>query len=834
MSLHASMNVAETGMMAAETTISVVGNNLSNVNTTGFKAQRADFQTIYARYYSLGSSAEMTSYSAGANPIQIGQGVTTAGTTTDFSQGAIKPGMTGTDMAISGDGFFITKPALDQKATFYTRNGVMKLNDRQQLVTVNGDYVMGYTVNDHFQIQTNALSPITIAVGKTKIAEATQNVSVQGLLNAVGDSATQGTVLQSVAMTDLSWSSPGAETLTVSQAARPSVELSNTTATATGGGGSVDEGNYVYRFAYTRPGSGYDDQTDYSSPIQVSTTGSGNSILLDNLPMDQLPANAVPPYTHIAIYRAVAPDDPTATPDFRLVDEIAASSVGGYVDTKSTADIQGNAQLDLSRLEGGYQYYVTFVDAAGNESRPSYISSAINVNSGRVTLSDIPTVDPSNNPDGWVGRKIYRSSADNSDNYYLVDTLKNLDANVTLSDGMSDTNLVSQEQMSFGGKGNVLANADTLMTNVGIHDGSGRFAPLFSGTGTLTFDPNKGGNDLKTESMTIDVTTKMSDYLKFLGDSLGIRNGTSYPDIPKDQGAVGSQINGGSAGTSLINGRITILGNTGIENRLAIDSSAFQWTSNGTVRPLDFKFETAQQAVGDGVSTGLLVYDSLGAPVNVQLTMVLENKSDTETIYRWYADSNDNQPASGNGIAVGTGTLRFDSNGRLIDSGNTNIKVERTDVASQSPLSFEFKMDLSAVAALATSNQNLSMTRQDGAGAGVLYDYSIGTDGIITGVFTSGVTRPLGQVLLAHFVNNEGLVQVGDNLYGEGMNSGPAIIGVPGQGVFGKIKGNSIEMSNTDIGNELIEMIAASAMYRANAKIVTTANEMLDALLRIV
>jgi flagellar hook protein FlgE len=143
-------------------------------------------------------------------------------------------------------------------------------------------------------------------------------------------------------------------------------------------------------------------------------------------------------------------------------------------------------------------------------------------------------------------------------------------------------------------------------------------------------------------------------------------------------------------------------------------------------------------------------------------------------------------------------------------------------------------MDLSAVAALATTKQSLSMTDQDGAGAGVLYDYSIDQNGVIIGTFTSGVTRPLGQVLLAHFVNNEGLVQKGDNLFSVGPNSGQAVIGEAGQGVFGKIRGNSLEMSNTDIGNELIEMIAASAMYRANAKIITTANEMFDALLRIV
>ena len=829
MGLFASLNVAHTGMSAAETSISVIGNNLANANTSGFKSQRADFSTIYARFWTLGSSPEMTQYSAGANPIQIGQGVLTAGTTTNFSPGAIKPGMTGTDMAINGDGFFIISPSLSAVQQLYTRDGTFKLNANQQLVTQNGDYVMGYTVNDRFQILTDKLSPLTIAVGVTKIAEATQNVTMEGLLNAVGDSATQGTVLESVAMTDLSWSSPGADAVSVSQAARPSVETANTTATSNGGGGAVESGKYYYRFVYTRDGV-LADQTDYSTQIWVEVPGDGGSVTLDNLPLGQLPPDASPPYTHIAIYRA----SDSASDEFYLIDELPVASAGAsYTDTKSTAEVSGNPQLDLSRLEGGYQYYVTFVDAYGNESRPSWVSATINVNSGAVILSDIPTVDPNNNPDGWVGRNIYRSLADNTTAFYLVETVNTLDANVTVTDSTSDADLVNNAKMSFGGKGDVLANANTLMVNVGVHDELGRFVPMFS-EGTLSFTPNKGGNDLKTESLTITADTTMAEYLRFVNETIGIRTGTLNPDIPKDQGVVGRQINDGSAGAMMIDGKIVILGNTGVRNELQMTSSDFQLVSNGKTNPLDFQFHETQKSIGDGISTNLLVYDSLGAPINVNLTFALESKNNTETVYRWYADSGDNQPATGSGIAVGTGMIRFDSDGKLIDADNTTITIERTDVASTSPLTFSFEMNLSAVAALATKNQNLNMTDQDGAGAGVLYSYSIDENGVIIGTFTSGVTRPLGQVLLAHFVNNEGLVQYGDNLFSVGPNSGPAVIGVPGQGVFGKINGNSLEMSNTDIGNELIDMISASAMYRANAKIVTTSNEMLAALLNMV
>jgi flagellar hook protein FlgE len=71
-------------------------------------------------------------------------------------------------------------------------------------------------------------------------------------------------------------------------------------------------------------------------------------------------------------------------------------------------------------------------------------------------------------------------------------------------------------------------------------------------------------------------------------------------------------------------------------------------------------------------------------------------------------------------------------------------------------------------------------------------------------------------------------------LYLASTNSGDAILNRAGQSGVGVFKSNSVELSNTDMGTEIINMILASAMYRANAKVMTTSNEMYDALLRIV
>ena len=824
LSLNQALNTASMGLSAAEKNINVIGNNLSNANTTGFKSNRADFADIFYRTYTYGNAPYATN--AGANPEQIGLGVRLTGVSTDFSQGTIKDGMTATDMAIQGDGFFILQPDPNNpNLRYYTRDGVMKRNAAGELISTNGQYVMGYTVNDKFQIQTDKLSKLTIPLGEMKIAEATENVVLDGLLNATGDAATQGTVIVSDTLTDLSKSSPGSDTLTTATVAKPNVEMNSTTGTGQAGTGNLEPGDYLYRFVYVDVNG---VESDYSAPIEVTVNEGQNSVQLTGLP----PGNNA--YTALRIYRADAPDNPTDPGVFyQLSDLSLANNPTTYTDTTAREEIvDAKNELDQARLNGSYSYYVTYFDANGNESRPSALSSPITVNGGKIELSDIPTVDPANHPDGWIGRNIYRSTADNPEEFYKVTGFSNMDENVSYIDSIPDSELKQGTPLSKAGRGNVLANESTKLVDIGKMRDDGTFMPQFE-VGTLEYTPNKGQADLKTQSLQITGQTTVAQYLKFLEQSLGLRTG-STDNIPPDQGAIGQLVNGGKPGAEIKNGSIFILGNTGTKNAIDIDPGNFKIQTADGVKTVGIDFGAIQQATGESLTMTMEVYDSLGTPVNVKMTLVLQEKTDTETIYRWYADSNDNQPMVGNDIGLGTGLIRFDSHGKYIDATNTNITVQRTDLASQSPMNFSFDMDLSSVAALSTTKPDMTMKSQDGAGAGILIDFTIGNDGIIHGIFSSNVVRPLGQVLLATFINNEGLVRRGDNLFQEGLASGQGKINVPGTGTSGTIKGNSIELSNTNIGRELIDMILASTMYQANAKIITTTNVMMDALLRAV
>ena len=191
MGLTSALSTALTGMNGAETTIDVVGNNLANSNTVGFKSSSVSFATQFLQTLSLGGAP--TSDSGGTNPMQVGLGTTVAQITPDFSQGTVSNSSNPYDMAIQGDGFFIVQGGAGE--VLYTRNGEFKLNSENELTTTTGNRVLGYGVDDNFQIQKTTLEPLSIPLGSAAVAQATQNAYLEGTLTPTGDVADTGSII---------------------------------------------------------------------------------------------------------------------------------------------------------------------------------------------------------------------------------------------------------------------------------------------------------------------------------------------------------------------------------------------------------------------------------------------------------------------------------------------------------------------------------------------------------------------------------------------------------------------------------------------------------------
>ena len=130
------------------------------------------------------------------------------------------------------------------------------------------------------------------------------------------------------------------------------------------------------------------------------------------------------------------------------------------------------------------------------------------------------------------------------------------------------------------------------------------------------------------------------------------------------------------------------------------------------------------------------------------------------------------------------------------------------------------------------SSSVLKSLSDNGYAFGVLKSLNVENNGIINGYFTNGQFSQLGQVILANFKDPSGLKKIG-NYFGSTSNSGDAIMNLPGSSGLGEIMSNSLEISNTDVAKEFINMITAQRAYQASSRIITTADQMLTELMNI-
>lgn len=172
-------SIALTGLQADSTALNVIGNNLSNMNTTAFKNQTTTFEDLF--YQQLGTSGS-------GQQLQTGAGVKVAGTASNFSQGSLSTTTNSTDVAINGDGFFVLQNGTAQDLT---RNGNFQLSKAGDLESSDGLPVMGFGATNGVVSSTGNLSPITLPIGGNTAAYATQNFSVDGNLDVTTSPGSQ-------------------------------------------------------------------------------------------------------------------------------------------------------------------------------------------------------------------------------------------------------------------------------------------------------------------------------------------------------------------------------------------------------------------------------------------------------------------------------------------------------------------------------------------------------------------------------------------------------------------------------------------------------------------
>jgi len=229
-------------------------------------------------------------------------------------------------------------------------------------------------------------------------------------------------------------------------------------------------------------------------------------------------------------------------------------------------------------------------------------------------------------------------------------------------------------------------------------------------------------------------------------------------------------------------------------------------------------------AAGGTYTSPITIYDSLGGTHTLTLTFT---KTATPGEFTYATTESDASMTIAGG---GTGTIQFGGGGSITAGGTGTVTLNFTNGAtSPQTATFDFASagNLAPVTGYA-SPSTLSLLAQDGNTSGALQSFTIGSDGTINGTFSNGRILTLATIRLATFSNPAGLTKLGNNLYRESANSGLANIGNPGTGNRGTLVPGALEGSNVDLAEEFTRLIVAQRGFQANARVITTSDEILQ------
>lgn len=381
---------------------------------------------------------------------------------------------------------------------------------------------------------------------------------------------------------------------------------------------------------------------------------------------------------------------------------------------------------------------------------------------------------------------------------------------------LSQTLIGSQGQIGLGAQLQAVQKiiAQGALTNTGLAtdlalQGDGFFA--VKGTA----DGQSGTFYTRAGQFTLDKT----GYLVNL-DGLRVQGFTA--DATGVLGTTGGDLLVGNAASSpLGTANITLKANLQADATIPAAWDGTSWTT---------------AAATSNTSTGVKIYDSLGAEHQVQIYF----RKTGAGAWEWHALT-DGAGVQG-GVAgtpseIASGTLGFDTSGKLtaVTQAGTFNPVGATQPQA---LTFNFGTPtpggtgLDGITQFAGASAT-SFVGQDGYGSGSLSSISIDTEGKVTGAFSNGTSRVLAQVGVATFAAQDKLEGATGNLYRQTSDSGDPNFGTPGTGGRASVVAGALEQSNVDLASEFVRMIAAQRGFEANSKTLQTADQLLSELIAI-
>lgn len=832
------------GLQAHQVAMDVEGNNISNVNTTGFKYSRADFGTMFSQTVKIATAP--TDGRGGSNPLQIGLGVSVSSTTRIHSQGSVQTTDKNTDVAINGDGFFMVSD--DGGLTRYlTRSGDFKLDAYGNFVNNAGFVVQGWNINWDTQSIDSSRTPQNIFIdpGMHIPAAKSTEVAIKANLNSglnIGTSSRNLYALDSVhgwnTKTQRAEDENDTGTTQFYTTSKNAVEVTEkgvdagSLFNANGQGLNLREGQGIWvsyadaKFTTATAGANgvFNENSQTTQQNVIFWGNKDNAVNLDITLNGVNIQNANIRSLDEAIAYINTFTAPTDTRDGTGVKAVKKADGSGieFVNDNAdgTTDNMKNIDLVVKQTNtAGERFRVTW-----NQQNQNFTAATVKANGNSAWITGgTPGLTEERVQIITAHKYVYSSTPVNIPPMYNPDGGPGYDLANQNNPGTAENNYFQAVQ---GG----LLNTDsrTFRTTEDLREllqRDARYGVDYDGSGGFEID----GSDIN-EGVKVVVTEN---------GNFAISNPNEIPQRPGFvmPGAPGTQDNRTTHNMSF---NITAYSN---KQGTVSTNDAFTkiFKAFDGVLTVGGQIKESEQLKLSAFSAGLEIYDSLGSKHTLEVQFVKQSTTQ-DGGNEWQMIIRVPEPAEINTTGEGptniiVGTARFNNDGSLANYTPKTINFSPNNGAApnqQIKLSFGTSGSNDG---LVSSNSASTLTGQatDGYTSGNLKPDAIRVDdkGNILGEFTNGKTFAVAKIAMASVANNSGLEEIGGNLFKVTANSGNIVVGEAGTGGRGEMKTSALEMSNVDLSRSLTELIIIQRGYQANSKTISTSDQMLQTLIQL-
>ncbi|EAL4602354.1 flagellar hook protein FlgE [Campylobacter jejuni] len=832
------------GLQAHQVAMDVEGNNISNVNTTGFKYSRADFGTMFSQTVKIATAP--TDGRGGSNPLQIGLGVSVSSTTRIHSQGSVQTTDKNTDVAINGDGFFMVSD--DGGLTNYlTRSGDFKLDAYGNFVNNAGFVVQGWNINWDDQTIDSSRTPQNIFIdpGMHIPAAKSTEVAIKANLNSglnIGTSSRNLYALDSVhgwnTKTQRAEDENDTGTTQFYTTSKNAVEVTEkgvdagSLFNANGQGLNLREGQGIWvsyadaKFTTATAGANgvFNENSQTTQQNVIFWGNKDNAVNLDITLNGVNIQNANIRSLDEAIAYINTFTAPTDTRDGTGVKAVKKADGSGieFVNDNAdgTTDNMKNIDLVVKQTNtAGERFRVTW-----NQQNQNFTAATVKANGNSAWITGGAAGLTEERVRIITAHKyVYSSTPVNIPPMYNPDGGPGYDPANQNNPGTAENNYFQAVQ---GG----LLNTDsrTFRTTEDLREllqRDARYGVDYDGSGRFEID----GRDVN-EGVKVVVTEN---------GNFAISNPNEIPQRPGFvmPGAPGTQDNRTTHNMSF---NITAYSN---KQGTVSTNDAFTkiFKAFDGVLTVGGQIKESEQLKLSAFSAGLEIYDSLGSKHTLEVQFVKQSTTQ-DGGNEWQMIIRVPEPAEINTTGEGptniiVGTARFNNDGSLANYTPKTINFSPNNGAApnqQIKLSFGTSGSNDG---LVSSNSASTLTGQatDGYASGNLKPDAIRVDdkGNILGEFTNGKTFAVAKIAMASVANNSGLEEIGGNLFKVTANSGNIVVGEAGTGGRGEMKTSALEMSNVDLSRSLTELIIIQRGYQANSKTISTSDQMLQTLIQL-